>query len=61
MSGPAHNVRTPEAEEVRAYILSMLIELADMADSIHERTLAEQLRYAAWPDKAGRRRLSVGG
>ena len=60
MSGPVHIARTPEAEEVRAYILSMLIELADMADSVHERGLAEQLRCAAWPDTA-RNRLSVGG
>lgn len=58
MSGPVHLVRTPEAEEMRTYILSMLIELADMADSVHERALAEQMRSVAWPDKP-RNRLSI--
>jgi hypothetical protein len=50
MSGPAQIVQISKAEEVRSYVLSMLIELAEMADSVHERTLATQIRDVAWPD-----------
>jgi hypothetical protein len=53
MSGPAKIVRAPDAEEVRAYILSMLMELADMADTVQERGLAEQMRDVAWPAERG--------
>jgi hypothetical protein len=38
-----------EADEIRAYILSMVIELAEMADNIDDPQLADSLRYVGWP------------
>jgi hypothetical protein len=49
MSTTATGPETPAAEEVRSYILCMLIELAEMAEWIDDRDLAAQLRDLVWP------------
>jgi hypothetical protein len=38
--------QAPQAAEIRTYILNMVAELADMADEIDDRSLAETLRGA---------------
>jgi hypothetical protein len=49
MSTTANGPEAPAADDVRSYILSMLIELAEMAEWVEERELAGQLRDLVWP------------
>ena len=45
---------SPCQREVRSYSLGMMIELADLAEGIHEEALADGLRGLAWLDKEPR-------
>ncbi len=49
MATTAEPPQASDAEDVRSYILSMLIELADMAERVEEQELAVQLRDLVWP------------
>ena len=48
--------RRSENEEVRAYIVAMANELAEMAEGIDEPDLAKRLRLEEWADRPRDRR-----
>jgi hypothetical protein len=51
---------SPDADSVRAYILGMVTQLADMADKIQDSVLAHDLRFVAQPDEQSERLLRKG-
>ena len=51
MTGRANKAVSPQTDEIRAYIMTMAAELAEMADDIQEPALADNLRDIAWPSR----------